>query len=94
MYKKEYTRLFVKAPSPIRPGMKNVHVWQPSPLRQPGLSTNGTIFSLLPCTFISDEVHVYRKNPGELIPMRERSQFVIGMSGTPLITDPQVRVVI
>lgn len=37
---------------------------------------------------------MYRKNPGELIPMRERSQFVIGMSGTPLITDPQVRVVI
>ena len=70
--------------------MKNKAVWESPSLRQPGLSTTGTIFSLQPCTLIVDEVHVHRKNPGELIPLRDRSQFVMGMSGTPLITDPQV----
>lgn len=49
-----------------------------------------TIWGLKPSLFIVDEIQSFRINPRPLFFFRDCAQFTIGLTGTPLITDPKV----
>ncbi len=51
---------------------------------------NNTIWGLKPSLFIVDEIQSFRINPHPLFFFRDCAQFTIGLTGTPLITDPKV----
>jgi hypothetical protein len=90
VYDREFRSIYSTPPVP-RKQSRSVDTWK-CPTKAIGFDKliQTTIFHLSPSTFICDEIYTRRCQAYMLYPMRDKATFVIGLTGTPLVTEPFV----
>jgi superfamily II DNA or RNA helicase len=91
LYDSEYKRLYSPTRIVTAKASRDDRIWEAAS-KGPNYtaSVGSTIFQLTPTTVIIDEIHNRRKHPVNIYPLRDVATFVLGLSGTPLVTEPQV----
>jgi superfamily II DNA or RNA helicase len=91
IYDSEYKRLYSPTRIVTAKASREDRIWEAAS-KGPhyAASVRSTIFQLNPTTVIVDEIHNRRKHPANMYPLRDAATFVLGLSGTPLVTEPQV----
>ncbi|KAF8321890.1 P-loop containing nucleoside triphosphate hydrolase protein [Cantharellus anzutake] len=95
-YQPESRRIILASTSALRKQHKELmghrpsKQWEsPSIIARRRGKTDDTIFSVVPSLLVIDEIQTYRTNPSYMFFFRDLAQFTIGLTGTPLITDPK-----
>ncbi len=91
-YDSEYQRLYSMTKNMMAKASRDDRIWE-APGKAPGYEScvKQTIFQLKPTLLVVDEIHNRRKHPVKVYPLRDAATFVMGLLGTPLVTEPQVQ---